>query len=374
MILTVIIFLLVLSVLVLVHEFGHFVVGRLAGIGVLEFALGLPFTKPLWSKTLKGGMKVSLYPVLFGGFVRLLGEESDEKSKNSFSQKNVWARIAVVVAGVTMNLVLAVALFYAFLISSGFKVLVPRLADYNFASPSHQYVVITYVQPNSPAQTAKINPGDVLLAADGKNFSSLTDFQKYTKTQAGKPVALRLTDENFGASRVVTITPRISPPFGQGPMGVGIDEAVELSFASPTQKIFSGLSYSWDMLAYNIKVLVHLGSVSVQEKNIAPLSENVSGPVGIAGAVGTIIGLGGTAAVTTMLNFVGLLSLSLAFMNILPIPALDGGRLAFLLVEAVSGKKLSAKKENLINQIGMFLLLGLIFLISFNDVKKFLVR
>ncbi|MBI3559367.1 site-2 protease family protein, partial [Candidatus Gottesmanbacteria bacterium] len=113
-------------------------------------------------------------------------------------------------------------------------------------------------------------------------------------------------------------------------------------------------------LVYNLKILGRRES----------LSENVSGPVGIAGAVGTILSLGQDQMVAQLLNLLGLLSLSLAFMNILPIPALDGGRLVFLLVEAVFGKKLAAKKENLINQFGMSLLLGLIILVSFNDLKK----
>src|SRR3989344_8113923 len=130
--LTLVVFFVVLSVLVLVHEFGHFIVGRWAGIGVLEFALGLPFTKPLWTKKLKAGMHISLYPVLFGGFVKLLGEESPSAPGGAmegqgvvkgkmFFDAPVWHRIVVVVAGVFMNLVLAIAAFYLFLGFSGFK-------------------------------------------------------------------------------------------------------------------------------------------------------------------------------------------------------------------------------------------------------------
>jgi regulator of sigma E protease len=114
MILTVIVFLIILSILVIVHEFGHFIVGKINGIKIEEFALGLPFTKPIFSKKFPDGMKLSLYPLLFGGFVKLLGEEKDEKSRNSFSQKNVWQRIAVVVAGVAMNLILATFALYLF--------------------------------------------------------------------------------------------------------------------------------------------------------------------------------------------------------------------------------------------------------------------
>ena len=370
MILTIIVFLAVLSLLVLVHEFGHFFVARLAGIGVLEFALGLPFTKPIWSKKLKGGMKISLYPILFGGFVKLLGEESDENLKNSFSRQGVWSRIAVVVAGVTMNFILAIVLFYGFLALSNFKVLVPRLADYHFLSPNENRVVVTAVQDGSPAKITGLVPGDVILSADGKQFTKFVDFQTYTKSRAGFDMTLLVSDETISNRRTVKVTPRKNPPVGQGALGLGIADGIVVSFQTPQEKSLSGLTYAVDMLGYNLQVIGHLGAASFKSRDVAPLSENVSGPVGIAGAVGTILGLGGSKAIVAMLNFVGLLSLSLGFMNILPFPALDGGRLAFLLVEAFTGRKLAAKKENLINQIGMLALLGLIILISFNDLKR----
>lgn len=386
MILTIVVFLVILSILVIVHEFGHFIVGRWAGIGVLEFALGLPFTKPLWTKKLGSGMHISLYPILFGGFVKLLGEEGAEEKVVQFGGKltgthesvqdnlpkkaskvigkqfykiNVWQRIAVVVAGVVMNLFLAVFAFYIFLALSGFKVLIPKLADYKFISPNKTKVIINYVQKDSPADVAKIIPGDVV-----EGFSNLVEFQNFTKINAGKPIKLILAD------RTVEVTPRVSPPPGQGALGVAIAEAVAVKYETSSEKIFSGVSYTADMFIYNIKVLGHLGNQAVKNKNIDQISENISGPVGIAGAVSTILAIGGGEVLIQLLNLLGLLSLSLAFMNILPIPALDGGRLAFLLVEAIFGKKLAAKKENLINQFGMALLLGLIILVSFNDIKK----
>jgi regulator of sigma E protease len=373
MILTIAVFLVVLSVLVLVHEFGHFVVGKAAGVGVLEFALGLPFTKPLWTKKLKSGMMVSVYPLLFGGFVKLLGEEGPESKSVSgkyFFNVNVWKRIAVVVAGVTMNFLLAVVLFYAFLSASGFKVLVPRLAQYRFASPYKDVVVVTYVQKNSPAGEAGMTAGGVILSADGKSFVSVADFQKYIKSRAGYVVTMRLADQDLANEHNVELTPRLNPPAGQGALGVGVEDVVAMRYETSMEKGLSGLTYSVDMLGYNLRVIGTLAASAFKTHNVAPLSDNVSGPVGIASAIGFIIDLGGREAVVTMLNFVGLLSLSLAFMNILPIPALDGGRLAFLLVEALFGKKLAAKNENLVNQIGMMALLGLIILISFNDVVK----
>jgi regulator of sigma E protease len=376
MIATVIVFLVLLSVLVLIHEFGHLIVGKLAGMGVEEFALGLPFTKPIFSKTLKDGMKISLYPLLFGGFVKLLGEEglaeNTQKVKGEYFYKsNVWARIAVVVAGIVMNLVLAIVAFYLFLSLVNFKVLVPKLAEYKFLSPSQNLVSVNFVAKGSPAEIAKLNPGDVFLTVDDRIFDKLPDFQAYIKTRAGKPVLLKVSDLSLEKEREVLIMPRVNPPPGEGALGIGIGEAVMLSYQGDSRRA-SGLVYSADMLGYNVAVIGSFITKAYKTGDVEPLKESVSGPVGIASAVGMILDLGGRQAILQLINLLGLLSLSLAFMNILPIPALDGGRLAFLLIEALTGKKVPQKWENRVNQIGMVAMLGLIVLISFNDVAKIL--
>lgn len=375
MVLTVVVFLIILSILVLVHEFGHFLIGRLAGIGVLEFALGLPFTKPIFSKKLKSGMRLSLYPLLFGGFVKLLGEEGSADKKDGvrgkyFYQANVWARIAVVVAGVAMNFLLAVIAFYVFLSLSNFQVIIPKLADYHFLSPNTTRVIVTYTQPNSPADSAKLVPGDVILSADNREFSNLKSFQTYIKSRGGEETKLVVANLSLTSNREIILTPRQNPPTGQGALGVGIAEGYEVNFPSTSDKIFSGGKYTVDMLGYNLRVISSLIFSAYQTKNVAPVTESVSGPVGIASAIDAIIKIGGRDAVLGLINLLGLLSVSLAFMNILPIPALDGGRAAFLLIEAFLGKKLAAKHENSINQVGMFFLLGLIILITYNDITK----
>lgn len=376
MLLTGIVFLAVLSLLVLVHEFGHFVMGKLAGVGVLEFALGLPFTKPLWSRRLSGGMRLSLYPILFGGFVKLLGEEGQEEDGTAkgryFYKIGVWQRIAVVVAGVAMNFLLAVAAFYLFLGFSNFRVLVPRLVDYNFLSRAKAVVVITLVGDATPAKAAGLSEGDVVLSVDSREFKTVAAFQEYIRARAGEEVELTLADTNLVKQRQVRITPRKYPPPGQGAIGVAIDGAEALYYDSPVSRAGSGVVYAVDMLGYTLRSMAHLVASAYRTGNVAPVADNISGPVGILVVVGKILELGGWQAILSLINFVGVLSLSLAFMNILPIPALDGGRLAFLLVEAIWGKKMAAQKENLINQIGMVVLLGLIILISFNDVVKWI--
>jgi regulator of sigma E protease len=380
--LTLVVFLILLSILVLVHEWGHFMAGKLAGVGVEEFALGLPFTKPLWNKKTRGGMKVSFYPVLFGGFVRLLGEENENKANKTiksikgkyFYRIGVGRRMAITVAGVAMNAFLAVVAFYFFLNLAGFKVLIPKIVDYNFRSPARGAIVITGVQKDSPAERAAIKGGEVVTSVDGREFVSLSDFQKYIRARAGEEIILHLADATLADDRTVRVTPRKIPPAGEGPLGVGIAEATILEYSSSSKKTSSGLLYAADMFGYNLRVIAHLAGRSVEDRNIEPLSESVSGPVGIAGAVDTIINLGGGRAAVQLINLLGLLSLSLAFMNILPFPALDGGRLVFLLFEAATGRKIAAQYETRINQIGMTLLLGLIILISVSDLRKMFER
>lgn len=380
MVLTLAVFIIVLSVLVLVHEFGHFVVGRLAGIGILEFALGLPFTKPVWSRKLKSGMHISLYPVLFGGFVKLLGEEGPQEGVSGdqqgpgvkgkqFFKANVWARIMVVVAGVIMNLVLAIVAFYVFLGFSNFKVLVPRIVEYDFLSPSQEVVVITQVVPDSPARRAGISRNDVVTEVDGLELKSRAEFREYVKKQAGREVKLKVSDLNLQQEREVSLIPRVDVPKNEGPLGVGVGEGILVNYPNE-ERLTSGVKYATDMFIYNIKVLGFFISTSMQTGDSSAVTDNLSGPVGIAATIGDIINLGGWVAIVQMANFLGLLSLSLAFMNILPIPAMDGGRLVFLLVEALSGKKMPVKYENWINQAGMIVLLALIVLISYNDLVR----
>lgn len=374
--LTLVVFLLVLSVLVIVHEFGHFIVAKKSGIGVWEFALGLPFTKPVWSKQLTSGMKLSLYPILFGGFVRLLGEDKDEggSKEKAISGKQFYGmplltRMAVVVAGVAMNFLFAAVLFYVFLAINNFRVLIPRFANYEFMSPHNNVVVVTYVAPKSPAVQAGFVFGDVVLEADGKKFEVSSEFKNYIKERSGKEMKFLVANQGLTNARIIFATPRVAPPVGEGALGIGIGEGVAVQYLSLSEKLTAGVVYSADMLVYNVQVLSMFVKNAVKTGNTRQIQENISGPIGIATTIGEILKQPLPEAVKSMINFTGVLSLSLAFVNLLPIPAMDGGRLMFLIYEGVVRRRFPTKYEIWINQGGMIFLLLLIVLISYSDVR-----
>lgn len=383
MITTIIIFILTILVLVVSHELGHFIVAKKFGIKVLEFGFGLPprvFGKQ-WGETL-----ISLNWLPIGGFVKLLGEDGIEeevlknkrslslRDKRSFSVKPVSQRIGVVVAGVVMNLILAVILFWIVLGFQGFKQEIPLIVPFHFIGVNQTNVtsvVIGDVAPDSPASQAGIQVGDRVTQINGTSIQTSEQMIALSKQNEGKEINLIILSPD-NESRVAKITPRINPPAGQGAMGVGLSNfsMAKLSYDTLGQKIMSGFSNSYNMGAYSMVILKELIAQSIATGNAAPVAQSVAGPVGITTITNTILQT--KSPFIPYLNFVALLSLNLAIVNILPFPALDGGRLVFLLFEGLTRKKVKPEVERWVNNIGMAILIGLIFLVTFSDIKKLL--
>lgn len=395
MLLTIIVFLLILTVLVLIHEAGHYFVAKKFGIKVEEFGFGFPLTPALWQKQ-KGETVYSFYPVLIGGFVKLYGEDEAGSGKvalptkkdelgirrkddehRAFYSRSLGQRIAVVVAGVVMNALLAVAIYYIFLAMGNFQTQLPLIGNFHFFGVDQKVVtqvMISEVEKNSPADKAGITPFSTIESLNGQPIKQIDTFTQTIKDDAGKPITLTWQDEKTNANHTATIIPRLHPPKNQGALGVAFYpmRTVDLSYATPLQKLFSGFVHPANLMAYNFAALGYLIHISVQEKNIAPVSEGVSGPVGIGYVVGSIIQIPNVnERISQLLNLIGLLSISLAFFNVLPIPGLDGGRLFFLVIEAVTRKKVDPKIEGYIHTIGMAFLLLLLFLVTIKDVNQF---
>lgn len=364
---SVIIFIIILSILVLIHEFGHFIMAKRSGIGVEEFGFGLP---PRMLGVNWRGTTYSINWLPFGGFVRLVGEDSTDKrrnQKNSFYTKPLLQRSMVVVAGVLMNFLLAVVIFYVVIAALGFKVNLPLLVDHKFKLVDQsKQVLVAEVNEGSSAKAAGLAPGDSIVAVDDAHIGSVEDLQMAIRSSSGKNLTLTIENPVNNKQKQVAVSPTYSDQLKNWALGVGLGELVVLNYNTPTQRVFSGFIHSYNTVDYSIKVFGELIGFAIRERNIAPVSEGVSGPVGIAQITSQAVQLG----TLSVLQLVGLLSLNLAVLNILPIPALDGGRFFFIIVEAVTRRRINATFEKWVHSIGFAFLIGLILLVTYNDILK----
>lgn len=370
----IVVFIITLLILVLIHEFGHYFAAKRFNIKVLEFGFGIP--PRAWGKKI-GETIWSLNWLPFGGFVRLLGEDESDKSvlddKRSFARAAIWKRITVVVAGVVMNLLLAWVLFYIVLGAQGFKTKLPLLSEYQFTGvnqTAETAIVVGNIAPGSPAQTAGLKDGDRVMAVNGKAMTSADELVSEIKLNSGKETKLTITDIQGNNSREVSLIPRENPPAGQGALGVSLGglQTVTLNYETPIQKLFAGPIHSYNLIGYSGKILGDMVGLSFKEKTVAPVSNAVAGPVGITSVVGQILSV--DKPLLPYLDFIAALSLNLAVVNVLPFPGLDGGRLLFLVIEAVTRKKTHAVVEKYVHTFGLIFLLSLIILITISDIRK----
>lgn len=397
MILTILVFLLILSVLVLIHEGGHFFVAKKFGIKVEEFGFGFP--PRAWGKKI-GETIYSINWLPIGGFVKLYGEdeagggkiqisksssrgdagETQSDKERAFFARPVWERAIVILAGVIMNAVLAAIIFYIFLIISGFKTNLPLLSDYKFFGVNQsnvQEVIISDVAKNSPAQKQGLKASTRVVAVNGQKIKNSKQFVNIVNENKGREIEISWSALQAQEIHKAKVTPRLNPPKNEGALGVGLFSLslAMLDYKTPVQKIFSGITHPVNLMAYNLDIMARLVKVSFEKKTTEPLSQGISGPVGIASVTGSILEIKDfREKILGLLNLAGLLSISLAFFNILPIPALDGGRLFFILIEAFTGKKVNQGVEAVIHTIGMIALLALMALITFKDIGKLFIK
>jgi regulator of sigma E protease len=351
----VIVFILVLSVLVLVHEFGHFLVARKNGIWVEEFGIGYP--PRIWGKKFGETLySVNLLPL--GGFVRLHGEQSEDevsKPKRAFVNKSKKVRVGVLAAGVLMNFLLAVGCFAIFYSFSG----VPKQTD---------KVIISGVVKDGPADKAGIKSEDVVLTVDGTKVYGMDNFSKLIAERKGKEVSIEVLAKGESNPRLIKITPRVDVPENEGPLGVLITQT-EIYFAPIWQRPFLGIYYGFkDALFWGKTILLGLYTMVV---NIfkGQVPKDIAGPVGIFAITTEVAKVG----ILPLINFIGIFSVNLAVVNFLPFPALDGGRFLFIVIEKVFGRKVLPKVEATIHAAGMVVLLSLFALVTFVEVKRLII-
>ncbi len=385
--------------LVVVHEWGHFIMARRNGVDVEEFGIGFP--PRLWKKRIKspkGDFNFTINLLPLGGFVKLKGEHDSDTEKGTFGAASVAAKTKIMAAGVVMNLITAFVLLTLLALIG-----MPRLIDNQFTVKSDTHVVrseliMSYVESDSPAAKAGIQPMDRLISihpADSSEKDSartgssagLKDpdyLRKVTKQFAGEQV--KVTYERDGVRKTATTTIRTTAEVEaskktDNPKGyfgvIPTDFTIQRStWSAPvvgvgligqfTKLTFEGLGRALAGVGKIIAGTV-TGNTTAREHGQAQASEQVSGPVGIF----VILRDGSALGILFILLVIAIISLTLAIMNILPIPALDGGRLWMTLITRAVNKPLSQEKEELINAGGFIFLMLLIVLITVVDVRRF---
>lgn len=356
--LTILVFILILGLLVFVHELGHFIMAKRAGMRVDEFGFGFP---PRIFGIKRGETTYSINLIPLGGFVKILGEDGTENSDpENFSNKSFGQRFGVLIAGVTMNIILA-----WILLSIGMGIGLPTVVEENQAIPAHARlrnvaVGILEVGANTPAAMAGLKIGDVIVGINGQNISTVGQAQDITKQDVGRPTVY--TTKRGSRISDITITPRANPPAGEGALGIALGSIGFLSYPwylAPWQ----GLVAAYNLLALTLLGFAGIFTQLFQGQNIGA---SLSGPIGIAVLTRDVVALG----FIYILQFTAILSVNLAIINAVPFPALDGGRVLFLVIEKLRGRKMNAKAEQWANTVGFVALLLLVALVSFHDVIR----
>lgn len=365
MISTILIFLAVLSILVIAHEFGHFYAARYFGMTVHEFGLGFP--PKIFSWTDKQGTEWSLNLIPLGGFVRIKGENGDDQAASepdSFSSKSKFARFIVLIGGVTMNVILA-----GFLLSLAYgfagQQIIPQQESYPTFSKVHsEQVTIIATSPDLPIAETDINPNQTLISINEIEVNSAEQARDLLSTEASELSSISITVLDQDHTHEIIIEPGFLEDSETPIYGLSIADTATVSFPW----------WSWLLRGFTDAILFLFLIIGAFFKLIIDLitgsgvNEAVAGPVGIAKMTGEVASYG----FSHLLNFAALLSLNLAVINALPLPALDGGRILFVFIEAIRGKKNSPQLEAAIHGSGFLLLMILVVIITYRDIVNLL--
>lgn len=345
----ILIFIVALSVLVLVHEFGHYFAAKFTGVKVEEFGLGLP--PKIWGKKI-GQTIWSLNWLPIGGFCKLEGEnpEENKKSQTSFMYKNPMSKGLIVLGGVLMNIVLAVVIF-----STVYTIL-------GVPTQTNEVKVIGVVK-NSPAETAGIKEKDWVLSVNDVYVSKPEELTKEVVKDKGKETNLLINRD--GQLIPFKVMVRENPPVGEGAMGVAISNTEMTKIA--WYEFYKGIGAGFKEAYFWGKIILGGVTKMIGGLLMGKVPSDVAGPIGMFEATSSIKKSQGILAVV---HFFGIVSVNLAVVNVLPFPALDGGRIIFVIYEMLTKKRANQKFETMVNNIGMIVLLSLILVITAGDIWR----
>ncbi len=343
---TLLLFILILGAVIFVHELGHFLFAKLCGIYVYEFAIGMG-PKILSKKGKKGETTYSLRLIPIGGFCSLAGEGSDEDHKipknRLLQSKTVWQRFLTMFFGAGFNFIFAILLLF--------------LVGLIWGAPNYKPIV-SDVTANSPAEMAGIVSGDTVIEVNDHNISTIDDLSLYlTLAKKDKPTEMVVRKEN-GQEVTYQITPKEKEVDGQTQYqyGISLDSSRERGLLSTIKFTFVKTGSLFKQM------FLTLGNLFTGGLKVSQLS----GPVGIY----SIVGEQSKGGLANILYLIAFLSINVGFINLLPLPAFDGGRILFLFIEKIKGSPVKPETENMVHAIGFFLLMALMIYITFNDILK----
>ena len=357
--LTFLIFIIVIGVLIFIHELGHFWMAKRAGMKVEEFGFGFP---PRIFGIKKGETTYSINWIPFGGFVKILGEDGSGKDNpRSFASKSTGVRAVVIVAGVVMNLLLAAALL---IIGNGVGLRVGINSDIADRARNLK-VQIIQVAENSPAQMAGLRILDEVkeITIDGQNriIADIAEIQSIIKANKGREIELKI--QRGSKIEELKVIPRTDPPPGEGALGISLALTGVIKYPWH-QAVYRGIQ---DTYFITRETAFGYGRIIGNLFTTGQAGMELSGPIGIA----VITGQAARTGFAYLIQLVALISINLAILNIIPFPALDGGRLLFIIIEAVIGRPAPKRVEVAVNAVGFALLILLMVFVTTRDIIKF---
>lgn len=351
MILTVIIFLVILALLVFIHELGHFIAAKISGVRVDEFSIGFP--PRIFEKTF-GETKYSIGCVPFGGYVKIFGEDGEEGDR-AFTKKSRLIQVFILISGIIGNIILGWLLFSIALMSG----LTLSAGDAPMQYMSNERVTITEVLPNSPASKIGIVSNETIVSINSKIPNSIDGVQNIIANSNGSPISLVVKDSSNQIKNISIIPEKgiIGNDYG---IGVALDQVGE-AYLPPFLALYDGARLTKNTIENIVSGFGQIITDGFKGQN--DLSD-VSGPVGIARLVGQAEHIG----FAYLLSFTAFISLNLAIINLVPFPALDGGRILFVAIEAIRRKNISAKVTNIVNSVGFGILILLLIVVTIKDI------
>lgn len=356
----------VLLIIILIHEFGHFIVAKKSGIRVDEFGFGFP-PKLFGKKIGETLYSFNLLPI--GGFVKIFGENPDKDSisgpdsERSFVNKSKYVQVAVLAAGVTFNFLLACLIFITIYVV-GAPLSVNEDIPKNGVIENPQLTIV-YIEPNTPADLAGLNPGDrpISLSFGDDVLNNPTDvqLQEFVASHSENEIAVTY-ERGKSITNVVYMTPEENETLGRPVIGITMDEVGILKLPLH-QAVVEGVEMTFIITkAVAVGLLDFFYNIFVGDADF----KSVAGPVGIVGIVGDAAQVG----IVSLMILTAVISINLALINLLPFPALDGGRLLFLIIEVIIRKPIKPQIANTVNSVGFLLLLFLMAVVTYNDIAK----